>query len=320
MSATRTAIFTSLLCLAVVNCATPGPPLSADVTDPARRTYYEGMRELVDGDYTKASTLFQAVAASPRHVKYAALAKLRLGDALFAQSRYAEATEVYRSFIQQHATNPNIPYARFKVAQCYYERLPTDWFASPPAHEFDQTITAQAKAELTGFVTMFPTSVYAPEAREMLATTRKMLFDSEMFVADFYEDNDKWQAVAWRIDESIESYPELAVRDDLVWRLAVAWDKVGDNKESARALALYLEKFPEGARAARAKQRLATIEEELRAESEAEDAPTPEEAPLPDVPETPLRDPASSPEEDGESGELQLRPPELPELSPEPEE
>ena len=73
-----------------------------------------------------------SVAASPRTSKYAALAKLRLGDALFYQDRYAEATEVFRGFTNQYKSDPNLPYARFKVAQCYYERIPGEWFPAPP--------------------------------------------------------------------------------------------------------------------------------------------------------------------------------------------
>jgi outer membrane protein assembly factor BamD len=284
-------------------CATPGAPLPDSVKDPARRAYYQGMRELADGDYVAATTLFQAVAASPRHVKYAALAKLRLGDALFFQGRYAEATEIFRGFVQQHNADPNMPYARFKVGECYYERLPGEWFASPPAHEFDQTVSTQTEAELKSFLTSFPTSVYAPRARKMLAEARQMLFRHEMYAVDFYEDRDKWQAVAWRLRDVIDTYPELGLKDGLVWRLSVAWDKVGDRAETQRALGLYLSSFPSGEHSAAAKARLEAIQKALEAEKKPDDkppAPAPEEAP-PEEPEVDLED-------------LKLKPPELPEL------
>ena len=293
---------------ALTGCATPGAPLPSDVKDPARRTYYEGMRELADADYVKATTLFQTVAASPRHVKYAALAKLRLGDTLFHQGRYAEATEIYRGFVQQHNADPNLPYARFRVAECYYERIPGEWFASPPAHEFDQTLTTQAEAELKGFISTFPTSAFAPAARKMLVEARKMLLRHELYAVDFYADEDKWQAVAWRLRDAIESYPELATTDDLVWRLASAWDKVGDRVESARALGLYLAKFPTGKRAGPAKARLDAI----RAALEVENRP-PE--PAPEAPEV-TPDSPEDPGGDVTPDDLELRPPELPQLSP----
>lgn len=304
--------FPVLAATAFIGCGTPGAPLPDDVKDPARRAYYEGMRELVDGDYVKATTLFQAVASSPRHIKHAALAKLRLGDALFFQGRYAEATEIFRGFVQQHNADPNIPYARFMTAQCYFERLPSEWFASPPAYEFDQTITTQAEAELKGFITTFPTSVYAPRARAMLADTRKMLFRHEMYAVDFYAADKKWQAVAWRLRDVIDTYPELGLTDDLVWRMSSAWDKVGDRAETARSLGLYLSKFPAGKRNEAAKAKLDAIRSAIESESKPKEPPAPKVAPVkPVVGPEPIdtlepQAPSDAPDD------LQLKPPEMP--------
>lgn len=307
-TALRLALVVATVC---IGCATPGAPLPPEVKDPARRAYYDAMRELVDGDYVKATTLFQTVAASPRHVKYAALAKLRLGDTLFNQGRYSEATEIYRGFVQQHNSDPNLPYARFRVAECYFERLPGEWFASPPAHEFDQTLTTQAEAELKGFVTTFPTSAFAPAARKMLRETREMLLRHELYAVDFYADQGKWQAVAWRLRDAIETYPELATTDAHVWRLASAWDKVGDRAETARALGLYLAKFPGGKHAGEAKSRLDAIRAALEAESKE-----PPKAPAPEAPPAPPEVSPEAPGDTPEPEELELRPPELPPLEP----
>lgn len=292
---------------ALIGCGTPGAPLPSDVKDPARRAYYEGMRELVDGDYIKATSLFQAVAASPRHIKHAALAKLRLGDALVFQGRYAEATEIFRGFVQQHNADPNLPYARFMTAQCYFERLPSEWFASPPAYEFDQTITTQAEAELRGFVTTFPTSVYAPRARTMLRDTRKMLFRHEMYAVDFYAADEKWQAVAWRLRDAIDAYPEFGLTDDLVWRMASAWDKVGDRAETTRSLGLYLSKFPSGKRHVAAQARLEAIRSATPPEAPKDPPPPkPEVLPEPVLPELEPETPRDT------TDEFKLKPPEMP--------
>lgn len=259
------AMMTRPLAIAVIAgalsaCGTSAPELDSSVRDPARRAYYEGMIDLVDGDYLEASQQFQLVAASPRTSKYAALAKLRLGDALFFQERFAEATEIYRGFTNQYKADPNLPYARFQVAHCYFKRLPSEWFISPPAHELDQTLTQQAEAELKGFLSQFPTSRFAGDARKMLRETRKMLFDHEMYAVDFYVDRAKWQAVAWRLSEAMETYPEFAVTDEgRVWQLSRAWHAVGQPGETAKALGLYLEKHPNGAHEAAAKAELEAI-------------------------------------------------------------
>ncbi|PKN57353.1 MAG: hypothetical protein CVU56_11520 [Deltaproteobacteria bacterium HGW-Deltaproteobacteria-14] len=233
------------------------------IQDSARRSYYEGMGELVDGNYIAATQLFQDVARSPRYVRFAALAKLRIGDALYLQDRYQEATELYRSFASQYKSDPNLPYARFQVAACYYNRVPSEWFASPPAYEMDQSLTYQAEAELKGFLDTFPTSRFAPRARSMLGEVRQMLFEAELFAADFYERRDRWRAVAWRLDRAIDNYPELGLKEPLVWRMADAYARSGDEAQAAKAYGLYLKSFPEGEHKHEVKARMEKIRQRL---------------------------------------------------------
>lgn len=312
------------LSLASTACGSTAPALDGSVRDPIRRAYYEGMRALVDGDFLEANQRFQIVASSPRTAKYAALAKLRMGDTLFYQERFAEATEVYRGFTNQYKSDPNLPYARYRVAQCYYERLPSDWFAAPPAYEMDQTLTQQAEAELKGFLSQFPTSRFAPSARKMLTDTRQMLLASELYAVDFYAKKHKWQAVAWRLKDAMDTYPELAVKEARVWQMSRAWKAVDQPGEVARSLGLYLEKFPEGPHVAEAKQELEAIRHALEKKPEAPPAPAPETdkpgpTPEPEATPDPTNEPPESPDSPGtDDDELKLRPPTAPQLEPDP--
>lgn len=236
-------------------------------TNTARVRYYDGMQELVSGNYLRASQLFRQVARSPRYMRYAALARLRIGDALFLQDRYEEAIEVYRSFIAQYESDPNIPYARFRIAASYYQRLPSEWFASPPDHEIDQTVTTEAVRELSAFINTFPTSRFAARARKMLGEARHMLYRHEAYVADFYEAKDEWRAVAWRLDRAIQSYPEFATTSDNVFRMAQAYERAGDRADAARGYARYLQEFPKGELRGEAKARLDKIRAAVEAEA-----------------------------------------------------
>ncbi|MFO0750207.1 MAG: outer membrane protein assembly factor BamD [Myxococcota bacterium] len=307
------------LAFASAACGSSAPALDGSVKDPVRRGYYDAMRSLVDGDYLEATTRFQVVASSPRTSKYAALAKLRLGDALFYQERYAEATELYRGFTNQYKSDPNLPYARYRVAECYFERLPSDWFAAPPAYEMDQTLTQQAEAELKGFLSQFPTSRYAASARQMLAETRLMLYRTEMYAVDFYAAHHKWQAVAWRLKDAMDTYPELAVKEARVWQMSRAWRHVGQDSEVARSLGLYLEKFPDGAHVGEAKAELEAIRQGLDKKPDAAPAAPekkPDAKPKADKNEpAPSRDePPTAPDDE----ELKLRPPDAGPLAPDP--
>ena len=237
-----------------------GPIQASHVTANAKRTYFEGMQDLIAGNYNQAVQRFSQVARSPRYVHYAALARLRMGDAYFMQERYEEAQATYRAFVSQYQSDANLPYARFRIAACYYERLPQEWFFSVPAHEIDQTITRESIRELGEFLSTFPTTRFAEEARGMLDTARRLLFDHEMFVANYYAERDKWRAVAWRIDGAVRDFPDLAITSENIWRMGDAYDKASDARDAQRAYGLYLEHFPEGAHHELVRERLEALE------------------------------------------------------------
>lgn len=240
-----------------VGCALPGPATTT-AEETARRSYYEAMEELVAGNYVHATQLFQKVSRSPSYIRHAALARLRMGDALFLQQHFEEAIEAYRGFVSQYGSNPNLPYARYRIAICYFRRIPGQWIIVPPRHEKDQSMTRQAVRELEGFVRTFPTSSFAEDAKAKLAEARRILLTHELYVADYYAKQERWLAVAWRLDAAIRDYPELTGEPDLFWRRAEAYQGAGEAEEAARAFRSYLEVFPDGDMASNARAALAS--------------------------------------------------------------
>ncbi len=229
----------------------------------ARLAYFAGMEELASGNYNQAMKYFAEVARSPRYVRHAALAKIRIGDAYFFDGRYEEAAQAYRSFVAQHGGDPNVPYARFRAAACYHARIPSGLFFEPPDHERDQSATKAALRELTAFLESFPTSSFAAQARQMRQDARQMLLAYQVYVADYYESRDKPRAVAWRLEHAIESYPTLAKTPELVWRMAESYRKAEAQADEARSYATYIESFPTGSQVAEAKRRLDTIRQSV---------------------------------------------------------
>lgn len=234
-----------------------------DIKDTVRRTYFEAVDELVGGNYVRARQLLNQVARAPRYFRYAALARLRIGDSLYLQERYEEAIQLYRAFTAQYKSDPNLPYARYRMAVCYYKRMPSEWFASVADHELDQTMTTEAVRELTSFIRTFPVSRFTADARLKLKEARQMLLDHVLYAADFYDSRDKPRAVAWRLDDALKRYPDFVTTDAIVWRMADSYAKAGDQADAARSYAMYLEKFDNGEQRAEAKRRLDVIRRQL---------------------------------------------------------
>lgn len=229
----------------------------------ARAAYFDGMRDMVEANYSEAIEKFQKVARSPRYVKHGALAKVRIGDALFYSDRLDEAARAYKSFVAQHGSDPNVPYARFRIAECAFKDIPASMFIEPPPHEKDQSSTHRSVRELRGFLDTFPMSKFARKAKEMLDEASRMLMAHDLYVADFYESRDKPRAVAWRIEHIINAYPEVAKTKENIWRMAKSYEAAEDFSDAKRAYALYLATFPDAQRSSEIEKRIDEMQQKL---------------------------------------------------------
>jgi outer membrane protein assembly factor BamD len=217
------------------------------------------MKELRSHNYARANVIFQLLARGPSYVRYSALAQLRLADARYFQGQYQQAVLRYSAFINQHPTNPNVPYARFRMAASYVMRMPSTFFLLPPSYESDLTMTRHAARELQRFLKNFPISRYAEKARKMLNRVRTLLCHHELYVARFYKSQKKLRAVAWRLDSAIKKYPKCARTEKNVWLMAASYAKSGAPVDAARSYAMYVELFPKGSHRKEAMARLEVI-------------------------------------------------------------
>lgn len=220
----------------------------------------DGMEELMAGNYTEAITQFHRVVRSPGYVKYAALARLRIGDALFLQEKFDAAVETYRSFLKQYEGNPNSGYAQFRIGHAFFEQIPTGWFLSPPVHERQQTFVKHANAELRRFVQYYPTNRLVPKAQVLLDECEKMLYDHERFAANFYQNRDKPRGVIIRLERAFRQFPEIAGADEESYvMLAKAYADTERFDEARAMYSSYLERFPDGSYRNQAEDSLATL-------------------------------------------------------------
>jgi outer membrane protein assembly factor BamD len=241
-----------LFALWVAGCAgatkatssTPGQP--ATLSRQSGTDYARGLVALRNGDYGKAMEVFQAVARGPSYVRYTALARLRLADALFFQEQYDEAVEGYRGFIELNAADPNLHYAYFRMAESKVRSIAGDFLLMPPTDRRDPQRVWAALQLLDDFVARFPDSPHIDEALALRTKMAKTVASFEMEVARFYMTRKKPQGAINRIRRLMQSVPSVFRDEDTHLALAEALAAARDGQGLARACRTYDEVFPAG--------------------------------------------------------------------------
>jgi outer membrane assembly lipoprotein YfiO len=152
--------------LASLGCAAEErPPQSAfEYAENARAKYEEGVRAIESENWEGAAETLNDLKKRYSYSRYARLAELRLADADLAQDKYAEAVSGYKSFVHDYPNDPEVPYARYRVAKAQYDSV-SQTVLMPPLEERDLAAVNDALVSIRQFLTDYPGSTYAAELR-----------------------------------------------------------------------------------------------------------------------------------------------------------
>jgi outer membrane protein assembly factor BamD len=253
-------------CGLCISCASTKPTAKSR-SSKVRAVYIDGMRDLLGGRYSESLHSFNVVSRSPGYVKYAALARLRIGDALLLQQKYDAAVEIYRSFLKQYEGNSNVPYARFRIGQAFYAQIAGEWFLSPPGFEREQVPVRRAKRALKKFVRLYPSHPLVSQARKLLNDCDRRLYDHEMYVVDFYESRKKPRAIVQRLEVVFQTYPARAATEENVLLLARSYARIRAFYKAAYMYQAYLKRYPKGSYRAQAVKSLKLLQTEHKKSS-----------------------------------------------------
>lgn len=240
------------LSLGLPACAAPQKPRT--YADEARLAYENAMDPFNDDDCLTAEPMFRKIRSDFPYSRYAALAELREADCLERADKHAEAIEIYQRFARVRASHEDVPYARFKAAQAQFEQIPSEWFASPPAHERDLRAARDALRDLRRFLLDYPADEHAKEAAKMEERTLKLLAQHELFVADFYLRRDHPEAALGRIREMLESYDGSGYEPEALFLLARTQLMMKEPDAAHATFRALMERYPRSGMAVQAQR------------------------------------------------------------------
>lgn len=147
--------------------------------------------------------------------KLATEAKLRIADIYFEREEYPEAQASYQSFKELHPNHPRADYATYQLAMSYYNQLPS-------SIDRDLSIASRAMIYFDEVSSTYPSSEFAPKAREGKQKTLKMLAEKEYYVGNFYFIRDRYEAALGRFEELLTKYPGLGLDLQALYRAAIS--------------------------------------------------------------------------------------------------
>jgi outer membrane protein assembly factor BamD len=175
-------------------------------TEDARAAYFEALNAFKSRSWEDARALFTEVRKLFAYSRYARLAELRLADIDFEQSKFSDAVAGYRDFVQNHRSDREVEYARYRISKSLFNDI-EDSFILPPAEERDQATTAEAYRDLKTFLADFPNSRYLPDVKYMHDVVLQRLVRHELYVARYYLREESFAATVARIDHALAKYP-----------------------------------------------------------------------------------------------------------------
>src|SRR5215831_6534903 len=213
----------------------------------ADRLYSTAHQAMVEGNYTRAVKLFEALESRFPYGRYAQQAILESAYSNYRAGETATAIAACDRFIRTYPNHPNVDYAYYLKGLVNFRE---DQGLLGYVYELDLS-EREPKGMRESFnafkelVTKFPQSRYANDATDRMKYLTNSLALYEVKVARYYFNRGAYIAAINRAQVTIVSYPRTPANEDALDVLIRSYDKLGLTQlrdDSQRVLA---QTFPE---------------------------------------------------------------------------
>jgi outer membrane protein assembly factor BamD len=247
--------------IATSACAPKEAPAATalDYTDNARKDYELALAAFEDKNWELSNELLSEVKRKYAYSRYARLAELRLADANFQQDKFAEAISSYKEFVHDHPNDPEVPYARYRVAKGEFDSV-SQSIMLPPLEERDLASVNDALATLRNYLSDYPKSEHTGEMHYMLDVVLGLLARHELYVARYYLNSGRFDAAVLRCEYALKSLKNSGMEPEGLVLLGEIYMKQKRKKDARDVLTRLLQEYPESAFTVPAKNFLAQLD------------------------------------------------------------
>ena len=194
------------------------------------RAFREGYEEFKLGDSLFAAKKFNEAELLFPQSSWAPKAALMAAYVYYADDYYFDAQFELDRFIKTYPKNPNLDYAHFLLAMCYYEQIVDE--------KKDLGPLLQAQEKFNFVIKNYPDSDYALDAEYKLDLIQEYLASKEMYIAMHYLKKKKWIASINRYKTVVEQYEKTIYVEEALHRLVELYYTIGLENESQKYASL----------------------------------------------------------------------------------
>ncbi len=201
-----------------------------DVEQQMIRAFREGYEQFEAGDNLYAAKKFNEAELLFPQSSWAPKAALMAAYVYYAQDYYYDAEAELKRFIKSYPNNPDLDYAHFLLAMCYYEKIVDE------KKDLGPILLAQEKFNF--IIKNYPESDYALDAQYKLDLIQDYLASKEMYIASHYMKKKKWIASINRYKTVVEQYEKTIYVEEALHRLVELYYSIGLENESQKYASL----------------------------------------------------------------------------------
>ena len=195
----------------------------------ADRLYREAHDNMVSGNYSRATKLFESLESRFPYGRYAQQAILESAYSNYRSGETAAAIAATDRFIRTYPNHPNVDYAYYLKGLANFRE---DQGLLGYVYEVDLS-EREPKAMRESFdtfkelVTKYPQSKYASDAEARMRYLTNSLALYEVKVGRYYWNRGAYVAAANRAQLALASYPRTPANEDALDLLARSYDRLG---------------------------------------------------------------------------------------------
>ena len=194
------------------------------------RAFREGYQEFKLGDSLFAAKKFNEAELLFPQSSWAPKAALMAAYVYYADDYYYDAQFELNRFIKTYPKSPDLNYAHFLLAMCYYEQIVDE--------KKDLGPLLQAQEKFNFIIKNYPESDYALDAEYKLDLIQEYLASKEMYIALHYLKKKKWIASINRYKTVVEQYEKTIYVEEALHRLVELYYTIGLENESQKYASL----------------------------------------------------------------------------------